>query len=192
MAIIVVGGSGRGAGKTALICGLIRALPDCPWLAVKITSHAHDVAEPVFEETAAGQGTDTARYLAAGAKRALLVKAHEEAFPSLLSQVLQELPPESHLVFESNSVLRYLRPDLCLAVATRLKGGHKASYAMVERCMDASVALGGHDHVISGEKIHFHLASLERLSLPMIAWLRERMAARVRDGWSVVRRDPLP
>ena len=31
MAIIVVGGSGRGAGKTALVCGLIRALPEIRW-----------------------------------------------------------------------------------------------------------------------------------------------------------------
>jgi len=175
MAIIVVGGSGRGAGKTALICGLIRALPELPWTAVKITSHAHGVAEPVFEETVAGHGTDTGRYLAAGARRALLVKAHEDTYSSLLRTILDEQSPQSNLVFESNSVLNHLRPSLCLAVATRLQGGHKASYELVERCMDASVALGGHDHVIPGERIHFHLQSLERISPPMIAWLRERL-----------------
>ena len=76
MAIIVVGGGGRGAGKTALVCGLMRALPEIPWTAVKITSHEHGHrAKPIFEETAPGQGTDTARYLAAGARRALLVTA---------------------------------------------------------------------------------------------------------------------
>ncbi len=54
MAIIVVGGGGRGAGKTALICGLIRALPEIPWTAIKITSHAHGNPTPIWEETAPG------------------------------------------------------------------------------------------------------------------------------------------
>lgn len=175
MAIIVVGGSGRGAGKTSLVCGLIRALPELPWTAVKITSHAHGRAEPVYEETAAGQESDTARYLAAGAKRALLVRAHEDTFAALVKEVLERRAPRSHVIFESNSVLHHLRPDVCLSAATTLRGGHKVSYALVEQCMDASVALSGHDHVIPGEKIHFHLASLEHLSQPMIAWLRERL-----------------
>jgi hypothetical protein len=41
MAIIVVGGSNRGVGKTALICGLIAALPEYHWAAVKIATHEH-------------------------------------------------------------------------------------------------------------------------------------------------------
>jgi len=119
MAIIVVGGSNRGVGKTALVCGLIAVLPDYRWTAVKITTHNHqqpvspgreNIAEgpaadaphplrapffrqiferrsgetagapesapanrPIWEETTPGDETDTARYLAAGAARALLV-----------------------------------------------------------------------------------------------------------------------
>jgi hypothetical protein len=41
MAIIVVGGSNRGVGKTSLVCGLIAALPEYRWTAVKITTHDH-------------------------------------------------------------------------------------------------------------------------------------------------------
>jgi hypothetical protein len=182
MAIIVVGGSGRGAGKTALICGLIRALPDARWTAVKITTHAHGHTESVFEETAAGQGTDTARYLAAGARRALLVTSHEVGLAAALRRILDEHRPQGSLIFESNSVLRHVQPDLCFAVATDLRGARKASFDLVERCCNATVALGGHDHVIQdhsvqGQRIHFHLASLERISPPMLAWLRERLGA---------------
>jgi hypothetical protein len=188
MAIIVVGGNGRGAGKTALICGLIRALPDSDWTAVKITTHAHGHTEPVFEETAAGQGIDTARYLAAGARRALLVTSHEEVFAATLRLILDEHRTQGNLIFESNSILHHLQPDLCFAVATDLKGARKASFDLVERCADATVALGGHDHVIQnhpiqdrlvqGERIHFHLASLERVSPPMLAWVRQKLPAR--------------
>jgi hypothetical protein len=60
MAIVVEGGSGRGAGKTALLRELLAALPEFRWTAVKITSHSHGQAGPVWEETAAGQGTDIA------------------------------------------------------------------------------------------------------------------------------------
>ena len=179
MAIIVVGGNGRGAGKTALICGLINALPRHNWIAIKITSHAHDHPEPIFEETIAGQETDTARYLASGAKRALLVAAHENTFEGLLPKILDEYRGEN-LIFESNAVLYHLRPDLCFAVSTVLKGGNKPSFEIVERCADATVALGGHDHVIPGERIHFHLRTLERVSPQMLEWVREKL------------RDPLP
>jgi molybdopterin cofactor biosynthesis protein B len=178
MAIIVVGGSGRGAGKTALICGLIRALPNARWTAVKITTHAHGHTEPVFEETATGEGTDTARYLAAGAQRALLVTSHEDDLATALRRILDENRTQENLIFESNSVLNHLKPDLCFAVSMSLKGGRKPSFEIVERCADATVALGGHDHVIPGERIHFHLASLERVSPPMLAWVHERLSAR--------------
>jgi hypothetical protein len=49
MAVIVVGGGGRGAGKTALVCGLMRALPEIKWTAVKITTHEHGKETPIWE-----------------------------------------------------------------------------------------------------------------------------------------------
>jgi hypothetical protein len=180
MAIIVVGGSGRGAGKTALICGLIRALPQAKWIAVKITSHDHSKAAPIWEETTPGQESDTARYLAAGARRALLVSAPDETLGSIVQQILEGHGSQDAVIFESNRVLRYLRPDLCLAAASTLHGSHKPTFQLVEECMDATVTLGGHDHVIPGDKIHFHLASLERISAPMQEWLREQLRDRLR------------
>jgi hypothetical protein len=174
MSIIVVGGSGRGAGKTALICGLLRALPDRNWIAIKITSHPHGHSDPIHEETVAGQETDTARYMAAGAKHAQLVTASEGGLGVLLERLLNE-NRGGHLIFESNSVLNHLKPDVCFAVSTNLQGGHKPSFAIVERCADATVALGGHDHVIPGERIHFHLKALDSISPPMLEWVREKL-----------------
>lgn len=175
MPIIVVGGAARGAGKTALICGLLRALPEIRWTAIKVTSHAHGSPTPIWEETAAGQETDTARYLAAGAKRALLISADDEALAAIVQKILREAGPAGGAIFESNRVLRCLDADLCLAAARRLDGERKPSFNLVEQRMDALVELAGHDHVICGEKLCFHLASLERISAPMVAWLRERL-----------------
>lgn len=196
MAIIVVGGGGRGAGKTALVCGLMRALPEISWTAIKVTTHEHGKATPIWEETAPGQDSDTARYLAAGARRALLVTAGEDALGPgddtlgpIVQQALREcLPPagaigagkiNAGVIFESNSVLRHMRPDLCLAAATSPWVHEKASYKLLSQHMDAMVELAGHDHIIEAEKTTFRLASLERVSPTMQEWLRERLGDRL-------------
>ena len=168
MAIIVVGGGGRGAGKTALVCGLMHALPEISWTAVKVTTHEHGKPTPIWEETEPGEGSDTARYLAAGARRSLLLSAGEDALGPIVEQVLREvLAPgaatKAGAIFESNSVLRHLRPDVCLCAATSPWVHEKPSYDLVSQRMDAMVELAGHDHIIEAEKITFRLASMERV-----------------------------
>ncbi len=173
--IIVIGGGGRGAGKTALVCGLMRALPEIAWTAIKVTTHEHGKPTPIWEETQAGEGSDTGRYLAAGARRALLVTASEDALGSLVEQVLRECLPSAGVIFESNSVLKHLRPDVCLCAATSPWTDEKSSYDLVAQHMDAMVELAAHDHIIEAERLTFRLASLERVSPTMQEWLRERL-----------------
>lgn len=188
MAIVVVGGSNRGVGKTALICGLIAALPEYRWTAVKVTGHAHGMMQAVWEETEPaldlGQGTDTARYLTAGAQRAFLATpalcddSPVPDFPLLLAGLWSKLGPGAHVLFESNRMLQYLKPDLCLLVYKGLAWS-KASFGLAIRHGDAMVALSDADRMIEGGEQSgpiFHLAALERISPQMLAWLRERLA----------------
>lgn len=182
MVVIVVGGSGRGAGKTALVCGLMRALPEIPWTAIKVTNHEHGKPTPIWEETAPGEGTDTSRYLSAGARRALLVTADDNALGSLVQQLLRECPPQGGVIFESNSVLRHLRPDLCLAAASSPWAVPKPSFELVMEHVDATVELAGHDHVIEGERLAFRLKSMERVSPVMLEWVRERLGKASEQG----------
>lgn len=187
MAIIVVGGGGRGAGKTALVCGLIRALREIEWTAVKITTHEHGKATPIWEEATLGQETDTARYLAAGARRALLVTpelmtAGEGATRTsgaelgpIVDRILRECPSTGSLIFESNSVLEHVRPDVCLCASSSPWTEVKASYSLVLEHADAMVELAAHDHIIEAEKITFRLAAMERVSPVMLEWVRERL-----------------
>jgi hypothetical protein len=247
MAIIVVGGSNRGVGKTALVCGLIRALTEYRWAAVKITSHLHTQSrspeapklagdlssspperggpgsfrqvfaerinerigsgDPVrnstpapspdliWEESVAGEGTDTRRYLAAGAERALLVTAVEGDLSSALNQLWPRFGRGSNLIFESNSVAHHLSADACLlihAVAERALPlpERKPSFLAVLRHADALVAHAGADKVIPDglclarpdqgpeqrfPRPIFHLRALEQISPEMLAWLRLRL-----------------
>jgi hypothetical protein len=100
--LIVVGGHSRKVGKTSVIAGLIRALAGAGWTAIKISPHAH-----ATEERA---GTDTSRYLAAGARKSVLLRAPD------LSGIRAALEGAENAILESNSALDALPPDLYLMV----------------------------------------------------------------------------
>jgi hypothetical protein len=173
MPIVVVGGSGRNVGKTSLMCGLIAALPEFGWTAVKISSHAHDEREAVWEETSAGQGTDTGRYLAAGARRAFLMAGLDGDFP--IAAIQAALGSHANAVFESNRIVNALEPDLCIGVMGRSGIEMKPSFARFLDRADALVMTADRDlgglKLPSSVKI-FRMAQLDRISTEMIEWIR--------------------
>lgn len=204
MAIIVVAGSAKGVGKTTLTCGLVAALPEFGWTAVKITPETHkpdapslprfsmerEGAErlgdrepvpadpprnPIWEENNPGQGTDTARFLAAGARRAFLVTAGQIDLPDRLRDLGAKVGPNAHLIFESNQVLNYVQPDLCLALEGGAGRPRKPSFGKVGHLIDARVLLADRDQVIAGAVPVFQLLALDRISTQMQRWLRERL-----------------
>lgn len=131
MAIVVVGGHSRSVGKTSVAAGLIASLPEMRWTAFKITQFGHGVCsangEPcdcetadhtmaVSEERDAKSGTDSARYLAAGAVRSFWVRTRQGQLAEAMPRIRKELARAENAVIESNSILRFLRPDLYLSV----------------------------------------------------------------------------
>jgi len=119
MAVVVVGGQARNVGKTSLVANLIKAVPERRWTAVKITQHEHDlpakVSYVIREERDASGDDDTARYLKAGARRALLVSARPGCLGDAIPALRRELGADD-VILESNSVLEFLEPDVYLAV----------------------------------------------------------------------------
>ena len=132
MAIIVVGGHTRNIGKTSVIAGLIAALPEMNWTAFKVTQFGHGMCsangEPcdcetaehtvaVSEERAGGDSTtDSGRYLAAGAARSFWVRTRQGDLSGAMPRIRKEIALAENVVIESNSILRFLRPDLYLSV----------------------------------------------------------------------------
>src|SRR4051812_30560400 len=131
MAIVVVGGHSRNIGKTSVVEGLIRELPEMCWTAFKITQFGHGMCsangEPcdcetaehqvaVSEERDKGSGTDSSRYLAAGAVRSLWVRTRMGDLAGAMPRIRRELEQAENVVIESNSILRFLRPDVYLSV----------------------------------------------------------------------------
>jgi hypothetical protein len=131
VAIVVVGGHTRNIGKTSVVTGVIRAFPEMRWTAFKITQFGHGVCsangEPcdcetashsvaVSEERDGASGTDSARYLAAGAVRSFWVRTRMGQLAEAMPRIRKEMAGAENVVFESNSILRFLRPDLYLSV----------------------------------------------------------------------------
>ncbi len=131
MAIVVVGGHTRNIGKTSVVAGLIAALPQRRWTAIKITQFGHGVCsangEPcdcetadhtiaISEERDRTSGADSSRYLAAGAARSFWVRTRQGQLSEAMPRLRALLAESENAIVESNSVLRFLQPDLSLSV----------------------------------------------------------------------------
>jgi len=179
--VIVVGGSNKSVGKTWLICGIIAAFPELGWTAVKITSHRYDAIDPVWEESrmgkqGEGQGTDTARFLAAGARRALLVRASETGVP--WREMKAALGAERNEIYESNRAAKEIDPDIRLVMMGGCDTGFKASFVGLLNTADAVIAPAGAEIVLPdavGAIPVFRLAIPNEISRELIEWLRDRM-----------------
>ena len=130
MAVVVIGGHARNIGKTSVAAGLITGLREMRWTAMKITQFGHGVCsangKPCDCETAdhtvaiseerAGSGTDSGRFLAAGAERSLWVRTRQGQLVEAMPRIRKELLLARNTLIESNSILRFLKPDLFLSV----------------------------------------------------------------------------
>jgi hypothetical protein len=131
MSLIVIGGHSRNVGKTSVVAGLIAALPEYNWMALKITQYGHGVCsidgEPchcatddhswaISEELDRSGESDTSRFLAAGAARVWWVRTEQGRLAEAMPTVRGKLAESKNAIVESNSILKFLRPDLYLTV----------------------------------------------------------------------------
>lgn len=166
--VIVVGGHTRSIGKTQLVCDVIRAFPKANWIAGKITQYGHGVCAEngkncdcapdehicaIEWEALPQSGTDSARFLAAGAKRSFWLRTKQgflaEGLPLMrdaLNQTLSETDDDSPaLILESNSLLQFLKPSLYFAVIDPAREDFKDSARVVLDRADALVLRGSMD-----------------------------------------------
>lgn len=142
MAIVVIGGHSRNIGKTSVVCALISAMPECRWIAMKITQFGHGVcsanSEPcdcetadhtvaISEERDRATGTDSSRYLAAGAARSYWVRTRQGQLAEAMPRIRAILATAENVILESNSVLRFLQPDVYASVLDPKVGDFKRS-----------------------------------------------------------------
>lgn len=170
--VIVVGGHTRSIGKTQLVCDVIAAFPTANWIAGKITQYGHGVCAQNGEdcdcaptehvcaldwETHADTGTDSSRFLAAGARRSFWLRTKQgflaEGLP-LLRAAVAEARATSYgampaLILESNSLLQFLKPSLYLAVVDPSKEDFKESARAALDRADALVLRASPDALLT-------------------------------------------
>ena len=142
MAVIVVGGHSRSVGKTSVVAGIIAALPELHWTAVKITQYGHGICSAdgeacdcatddhswaVSEERDRSGESDSSRYLVSGATRSLWVRTRQGMLAEAMPRLRKELAAAENAILESNSVMRFLRPDLYITVLDAANPDFKAS-----------------------------------------------------------------
>lgn len=181
MAIVVVGGSAKDIGKTALVCSVIGSLPDFDWTAVKISGHDYGIdsssKSSVIIETTDGLATDTARYLAAGARRALLVTRRGPKIP--IDEIRTALEGDRNVLFESNRIIDVVKPDVCLALVAGPRMHWKPSFFRLLYKADALVSRGAFEMKLvelAAGTSHFELQSLDCLTPELESWLRSRLS----------------
>ena len=131
MKMVVVGGNSRDIGKTSVVAGLIRALPHYNWTAIKLTQYGEQTSpstgeeqndtppeQPfvIQEEGDRGGKTDTSRFLKAGARRALWVRVHPGMLAMAVPALRQAIAHDEYVIVESNSILRFYRPNVYLTL----------------------------------------------------------------------------
>ena len=194
--IIVIGGHTRSIGKTQLVCDIIAALPDSNWIAGKITQYGHGVCAQnghdcdcapdehvcaIDWEHNAKTGTDSSRFLAAGAHRSFWLRTKQgflaEGMPLLRSAldgaanvearhaVSASSPAPVNVILESNTLLQFLKPDLFFMVLHPGKHDFKDSAQLQ---LDRASAFVLREPIPSGEDRLNSATSWHNISLQLL------------------------
>ena len=163
MPIVVIGGHTRSVGKTSVVAGIISALPDFHWTALKITQYGHGVCSAngeacdcvtadhslaVSEERDRSGESDTSRFLLAGADHSWCVRTQQGELAEAMPRIRKILASSQNVIIESNSILRFLKPDVYLTVLDPRTADFKAS---AQTFLDRADAVLLHSNQNGGE-----------------------------------------
>jgi hypothetical protein len=199
VALVVVGGHTRNIGKTSVVAGLITRLPELRWSAFKITQYGHgfctadgkpckcqteDACVSINLERDPVSGTDTSRFLAAGAERSIWVRTRIGGLADALPRLSRELARSENAILESNSILEFLDPHLYLTVLDPSVADFKESARRFLDRADAVLlasdiadarAWQSLDLPSLSDKPHFRIAPPSYMSDDLVEFVRARL-----------------
>lgn len=160
--ILGVGADSSGAGKTTLICRLLRRLDG--WGAIKCTPSRLYASVADDPETLNHPGKDTALMAQAGAAEVLWVSATPDAMAETVKMAAGRLSHLRGVVVEGNSAIEVLGPDVIIFIASGLDGGrHKPSAARVLGMADVVVYRKGAEPAGAGGAVRLLMSDDEAL-----------------------------
>ena len=201
MSLLVVGGHSRSVGKTSVVAGLIAALPELNWTALKITQYGHgicsadgkpcscatdDHTRAISEERDRSGESDTSRFLLAGAQHSIWVRTRQGMLGEAMPDIRRRIAGAENVIMESNSIIRFLDPDLYLTVLDAETDDfkdsareflHRADAVILHRTEAApqwsSVSLEG----LNGRP-RFYIQPPEYLTAEIVSFVREKLGHR--------------
>jgi len=172
--LIIIGSSGRNAGKTEFACRIISDNHKrFPVYGVKIkrictTKDECDnlcqhcllgkMPEPGFqisEETDATTGKDTARMLVAGAKKVYYIKSEKNKLELAFTELLKIIPKNSIIVCESNFLRHYIKPGLFILIKNNEDSHLKESYISTLKYADKIINFSNSNWDFAPERITY-------------------------------------
>ncbi|HKA19305.1 MAG TPA: hypothetical protein VKN18_13530 [Blastocatellia bacterium] len=168
MKLVMVGGHSRNVGKTSVVSGIISGLRELGWTAAKITQFGHGVCSvngkacgcsvsehqfSITEERQLAAGTDTSRFLDAGARRSLWIRTKQGELASALPAFAKKIETDEYVIVESNSLRRFVKPELYIQVLELANPDFKVSAQQFFDLSDAYILVRktGQDAPVAAE-----------------------------------------
>jgi len=199
MAIVVIGGHSRSVGKTSVVAGLIAALPEYNWTAMKVTQYGHGVCSmngeachcatedhtwAISEEKSRSGESDTSRFLVSGAARVWWVRTEQGRLAEAVPTIRRRLAESKNAILESNSILKFVRPDLYLTVLDPATADFKRS---AQEFLDRADAIILHQGSVGGSvwegvslkpvagRPVFHISPPDYVTPEIVEFVRSKM-----------------
>lgn len=157
--LLLVGSAEKNCGKTTLICRIIELFKNITDItAVKVTvltgSEKIHKADNVIlsnknfcisEQFERGCDTDTARFLAAGAKKAYRLQAKKGYLEQAATELFRKIKPNVTAICESTSLRKYVVPGIFLLIRKKETRDIKPSAKTVLKLADRIVTFENGD-----------------------------------------------
>ena len=172
--MLMIGAAGRNVGKTEFACSVIRNLsPEYGVIAVKVTTvteknglcprggsgcgvcSSMEGEFVISEEKSTTSGKDTARLLAAGAKKVYWLRVMKDSLEEGTKELLNIIGLESVCVCESNSLRLVIRPGLFIMVKDKAGESYKPSAQAVLDFADRVAGFNGSGFDVDPDGICF-------------------------------------
>ena len=195
MCIVVIGGHSRSVGKTSVVAELIAALPGMHWTALKITQYGHGICSAngkpcscacddhswaITEENDRCGDSDSSRFLVAGAVRSWWVRTEQGRLADAMPRVRQIIADAENVIIESNSVLKFLDPDIYVTVIDPANADFKKSALQFLNRADAVVLHDGKKHTaglpITASKLTFRIQPPPYVTGEFVDFVRQRIS----------------
>ena len=168
--MLMIGAAGANVGKTRFACDIIsRFANKHDIIAVKVTTiTTHNGPCPrggegcgvcsslegnfdITQERSTNSQKDTARLLAAGAKKVYWLRAMKNCLEDAALVLLETIGPKALCVCESNSLRLAVKPGLFIIIKDKKKNGYKPSADDVVVFADKTVTFDNDNFDISAE-----------------------------------------